>query len=76
VTPDGKLYDSTLTVVRYLLDNAPQKDKVKYNSDAQFLEIVHADDIDPNTFLLATRNPEELAAKRKAFPGTFVSNRM
>ncbi|PVG03270.1 hypothetical protein CPB86DRAFT_723905 [Serendipita vermifera] len=75
VTPDGKLYDSTLTVVRYLLENAPQKDKVKYASDTKLLEIVHADNIDPNTFFLAARSEEELAAKRKAFPGSFVTSR-
>ncbi|CAG8676783.1 7782_t:CDS:2, partial [Acaulospora colombiana] len=74
VTPEGKLYDSTLTVVKYLLDNAPQKDKVKYSSDTKLLEIVHEDSIDPNTFFLAARSEEELAAKRKAFPMHFVSS--
>jgi hypothetical protein len=75
ITPDGKLYDSTTTVVDYIIKNSPKGANSITAADPELLEIVHADNIDPNFFLLAARSKEELAAKNKSVPGDFLRGR-
>jgi len=72
ITPDGKLYDSTITVIDYLIKNSPNG---ATPADPKLLEIVHADNIDPNFFMLAARSKEELAEKNKSVPGDFLRGR-
>lgn len=75
VTPDGQLYDSTIKVTRYLIENAPTSAKIGKSAGEEILEIVHADNIDPNFFMVAARNPEELKAKNADGPGAFLRGR-
>jgi hypothetical protein len=75
ITPDGKLYDSTITVIEYLIKNSPKSANVGTPADPKLLEIVHADNIDPNFFMLAARSKEELAERNKSVPGDFLRGR-
>jgi len=75
VTPDGQLYDSTIKVTRYLIENAPQGAKIGKPTGDLLLELVHEDKIDPNFFMLAVRNEEELKAKSASVPGLFLRSR-
>ncbi|CAG7847431.1 SubName: Full=Uncharacterized protein {ECO:0000313/EMBL:CCA68191.1} [Serendipita indica DSM 11827] len=72
VTPSGELYDSSTSSTQYLIKNAPQGAKTGKPADPKLLEILHADNIDPNFFLLAARNQEELDAKNQSVPGYFI----
>jgi hypothetical protein len=75
VTPDGQLYDSTIKVTRYLIENAPEGAKVGKPTGDLLLELVHEDKIDPNFFMLAVRNEEELKTKSASVPGLFLRSR-
>ncbi|KIM34156.1 hypothetical protein M408DRAFT_325648 [Serendipita vermifera MAFF 305830] len=75
VTPDGQLYDSTIKVTRYLIDNAPANAKIGKSIGEEILEIVHEDKIDPNFFMVAARNPEELKVKNAGASGAFFRGR-
>ena len=75
VTPNGQLYDSTIKVTRYLIENAPQGAKIGKPTGDLLLELVHEDKIDPNFFMLAVRNEEELKAKTASVPGLFLRSR-
>jgi hypothetical protein len=63
-------------VTRYLIENAPQGAKIGKPTGDLLLELVHEDKIDPNFFMLAARNAEELKAKGASVPGLFLRNRM
>jgi len=68
---DGKAYTSTDEVIKYLVANAPKK----VTPGTSFITRIHGDDLDPNFPLLATRNEDELAGKKEAFPLIFLQNR-
>jgi len=72
VLPNETLKD-TKSSVAYLIANASSP--VGKPSGTDFVDRIHADAVDPNVALLATRNNEELAAKAAGIPGTFVANR-
>ncbi|KAG8834162.1 NADH-cytochrome b5 reductase [Serendipita sp. 399] len=69
VTPEGELYDSSTTVTNYLIKHAPSGAKIGKPADPELLETLHADNIDPNVFLISARNKEELEAKNGSVPG-------
>ena len=75
VTPSGELFDSSTSTTQYLIKNAPQGAKTGKPADPQLLETIHAANVDPNFFLVAARNQEELEAKNKSIPGHFVRAR-
>jgi len=75
VTPDGQLYDSTIKVVRYLIENAPHGANVGKPTGDLLLELVHEEKVDPNFFMIAARNEEELKAKSASVPGLFLRSR-
>ncbi|CCA76992.1 hypothetical protein PIIN_10977 [Serendipita indica DSM 11827] len=72
VPPTGELYDSSTSSTQYLNKNAPQGVKTGKPADPKLLKILHADNINPNVFLLAARNQEELDTKNQSVPGYFV----
>ncbi|KAG8835759.1 hypothetical protein FRC20_007180, partial [Serendipita sp. 405] len=75
VTPEGQLYDSSTSVTDYLIKNAPNGAKIGNPADKQLLETLHADNIDPNVFLVGARNKAELEAKNGSVPGYHVRAR-
>jgi len=70
---DQKTLTDTKSTVAYLISHA--RKPAGKPSGTDFVERIHADGVDPNVALLATRNDAELTGKAASIPGTFVGNR-
>jgi len=69
---EGKVYTNTADVIKFLVQNAPNK-VAKAHTD--FIAEIHAEKVDPNFAMLLARSDQELAAKTSDFPGLFLRNR-
>ncbi|KAG8983758.1 hypothetical protein FRB90_005780, partial [Tulasnella sp. 427] len=73
VRPGQQTLSGTVDTLRFLIANAPKP--AGTHSDTDFIERVHAEEIDAHAALFSARDEEELELKRNSICGTFLRER-